>query len=115
ELETIPAYAREAAQVIEMPVELTIEQEAEPTEPTAEPEPQPSLALADEAPDNPQAELRWLAWKSGYTDEQLLKWLRKRYDIDEVNINQAVMSLGDGELEQAITLFRNHLLAKEAA
>jgi hypothetical protein len=99
--------------VVEYPAdpapEPTIEAEPEPTE-------APALALADEAPDNPQAELRWLAWKLDYTDDQLLKWLRKRYNVDEgLNINQALLSLGDGELQQAIAVFKQHVEAKEAA
>ena len=64
--------------------------QAAPKPKTAEvPKPAPpSMGLADEAPDNPQAELRWLAWKSEDTDEQLLKWLRKRYNVnEELNIS----------------------------
>lgn len=76
----------------------------------------PAMALADEEPEMPQAKLRWLAWMSDYSDRALLKWLRNRYSVDEkLNVAQAVESLGEGELEQAITLFRNHLEAKEAA
>lgn len=108
ELETIPAYRREAAEVIEP--------ESQPATVEAEPTEAPSMGLADEPPDDPRAELRWLAWKLGYNDEQLLKWLRKRYAINHnLNINAAILSLGDGELQQAITVFKQHVEAKEAA
>jgi hypothetical protein len=107
------ATVNEEGEVIDLPVEPTtepvIEAEPEPTE-------APAMALADEPPDNPQAELRWLAWKLGYADDQLLKWLVKKYNLDaNLKINDALLSLGEGELQQAIAVFKQHVEAKEAA
>ncbi len=89
----------------------TIEEEPEPAE--------SSMSLADEAPDDPRAQLRWLAWKLGYEDKNLLKWLTTRYKLDKgLKINEALISLGDGELQEAIGIFNQHVeaaKAKEAA
>src|SRR5262249_11850821 len=84
----------------------------EPPKPT----PAPAMALADEAPDTPEAELRWRAWKLGYTDDQLLTWLRKTYKtFKELDILETIDALSDAELKEAIAKFRQHMEKKEAA
>jgi len=108
ELETVPAYARETVQVVDAPTE--------PTEPIVEAEPEDRQEEDDEPPASPDSKLRWYAWKSEYSDMALLKWLRDRYSVDaKLGLTEAINSLGEGELEQAITLFKTHWEAKEAA
>ncbi len=117
------ATVNEEGDVIDLPAEPMIEPEPEPAAVEAEPdpaeEPESSMSLADDAPDDPRAQLRWLARKLGYEDKNLLKWLTTRYKLDKgLKINDALLSLGDSELQDAIGIFTQHVEAakeKEAA
>ncbi len=81
------------------------------------PEPVRSIKLEGVQPTSPADELRALCHKLGYDDAKLLKWLVKKFGLStiggrEVTLDAALDSLGDGEMSQAIDIFREKVEAK---
>lgn len=73
------------------------------------PEPVRNIKLADAQPKPtmPAEELLALNRKLGFNDAQLLKWLTQKFKVDAgLTLHSALGSLGDGELSQAIDIFR---------
>lgn len=115
--EELGATVNEEGDVIDLPVEV----EPEPT-PDGEPEPVQPPTEAQWNHVEAMAELRSLARELNYTDKALVKWVSKKYNLDEgLKINDALLSLGQGELQAAIEIFERHIeaarfdIGKEAA
>jgi len=76
----------------------------------AEPEPVRNVKLVGVQPTSdgdPAFILIDLNRKLGYTDAQLMGWLRRKFNIDAgLELLPALGSLGDGEIGQAIDIFR---------
>jgi len=71
------------------------------------PEPVRNVKLEGAQPTSPAEELIALNRKLGYTTGQLHKWLVQKYHVNgEVTLGTAIGSLGEGELSQAIDIFR---------
>src|SRR5262245_28071466 len=64
-------------------------------------------------PQSPSEELLALNRKLGYTEPQLHKWLIGKFNVDaNLTLYSALGSLGDGELSQAVDIFRQRLEAR---
>lgn len=76
----------------------------------AEPEPVRNVRLEDLQPTMPAEELMALNRKLGFNDAQLLKWLTQKFKVDAgLTLHSALGSLGEGEISQAIDIFRQKL------
>jgi len=70
----------------------------------------PRVKLEGAQPHSASEELLELNRRLGYSEAQLLKWLIGKFNIDaNLNLPGALGSLGDGELSQAIDIFRQRL------
>jgi len=71
------------------------------------PEPVRNVKLEGAQPTSPGEELLALNRKLGYSEPQLLKWLIGKFNVNaNLTLHSAIGSLGDGELSQAIDIFR---------
>jgi len=83
----------------------------------AEPEPVRNVKLVGVQPTSPAEELLALNRKLGYSTGQLRKWLMQKFGLSDVEgrelpLQDVVASLGEGELSQAIDIFREKLEAR---
>jgi len=76
-------------------------------------EPVKTVKLVGAQPTSPAEELLALNRQLGYTEPQLLKWLIGKFNVDaNLTLHSALGSLGDGELSQAVDIFKQRLEAR---
>jgi len=108
ELETIPQPVHQSAPPLSDAAEDAMaHMEDWPTKPVKQ------VKLVGVQPTSASEELLSLNRRLGYSEAQLLKWLVGKFNVDaNLTLHSALGSLGDGELSQAIDIFRQRLEAK---